>query len=94
MAEVKKKAWKAPPRRYFGPKDPETGETLDEPEYQHTGYPKVLYHPTDGDITVNSEDEHAELGAEWSEKPHGPMTHPSQEDLKAERLAKLKGKGK
>ena len=92
VAKAKKAGWKAPPRRYFGPKDPDTGEMLEEPEYEHTAYPKIMYHPDGDTIEVSSEDEHAALGAEWKETPYGGLTHPSAEDIKAERLAKLTAK--
>jgi hypothetical protein len=38
-----KKAWKPPRHVYFGPKDPQTGEMLDEPVYVHQEYPRAYY---------------------------------------------------
>lgn len=90
-APAKKAGWKAPPRRYFGPKD-EDGERLEEPEYVHQEYPKCLYHPTLDSVIVGNEDEHAALGSEWKEVPYGPMSHPSQEDILAAKIAATKKK--
>ena len=97
MAEkpvAKKAGWKAPPRVYFGPKDPDTGERLEEDPYLHEEYPKWLYHPTAEPIMVASLDEHATLDKEWKEKPYGPMTHPSADDILKVKLEAAKAKAK
>lgn len=82
----KKAGWKAPPRRYFGPKD-ENGERLEEEEYSHCEYPKCLYHPTLEPVIVNDEDEHAAMDKEWADKPYGPASHPSQAEILATKVA-------
>ncbi len=92
VVPAKKAGWKAPPRKYFGPKDPETGERLDEPVYEHYDYPKTLYHPHAEPITVASEDEHAALDKEWRETPYGDETHPSAETVLARKVAAASAK--
>jgi hypothetical protein len=37
--------------------------------YKHEHYPKVLYHATEGEKTVASQEEHEALGDEWVESP-------------------------
>lgn len=87
----KKAGWKAPPRRYFGPKD-ENGDRLEEPEYVHASYPKMLYHPNLDPVMVEDEDAHAAMDSDWVEKPYGPPSHPSQEDILAAKIADAKKK--
>jgi hypothetical protein len=51
---------KRTPHVYFGPKDPETGEMLPEPIYEHREFPKVLYTLEGGTvhgIQVDSQEE-------------------------------------
>ena len=91
-AVPKKQGWKAPPRRYFGPRDPDTGERLEEPEYIHQDFPKCVYHESAEPVVVDDEDALAALGPGWAETPFGPMTHPSAEDILKAKLATVKAK--
>ena len=73
-----------PPRHvYYGPRDPVTGDMVEEPVYEHQEYPKVMYHEHDGTLEINSDAELNALGKEWQQVPFGPPTAPSQEQIRA-----------
>lgn len=80
--------WKPPRHVYFGPKDPNTGQMAEEPEYTHQEYPKTLY-KLDGDVIraliVANAGEQSHLGAGWEQTPaaFGVLTAPSHDQLMA-----------
>lgn len=83
---------------YYGPKDPVTGEMIEEPTYVHQNLPRMLFHP-DYDGWPNSgkmfdtEEAVAEaLGDGWVKSPaeKGITTAPSLAQLEAEKLAAIK----
>lgn len=87
---------------YFGPKDPNTGEMMEEPLYVHQEFPKTLYRD-DGDggfetVVAVSAAEVESLGKEWVDSPAklGFVTHPDQASIKAkaeaDRASRLKAK--
>lgn len=39
---------------------------------EHIQYPKWLYHQTQPPVIVNNEEEHRDLGPEWSDSPDSP----------------------
>lgn len=77
---------------YFGPRDPITGDMMEEPRYEHQNYPRAMYHESGEVEIVNSAEEQAALGSTWADSPaaFGVETHPSAASLKAERMAKIK----
>ena len=87
---------------YVGPKDPETGEMMEEPVYVHKNVPAMLYHPewpgwpTAGKV-FDTEQEMAEALADgWMKSPAdaGVLTAPSLEQLEEQKLAEIKAKAK
>lgn len=83
-------AYKPPRHVFFGPKDPITGEAMEEPVYEYVEFPRMLYHPELGEMVVNSQEEVDSLGDEWKTKPIGAPHAPSQEELRAARFAAVK----
>jgi hypothetical protein len=77
-------AWKPPRHVFFGGRNRETGEMLEEPIYEHKEYPRMLYKLEGQKIvarTINSDDEFAALGPGWEKTPaaFGHLTAPSFE---------------
>lgn len=86
-------AYKPPRHVYFGPKDPATGEPMDEPVYYHQHFPKAMFRlDDDGNVesrTFVTQEALDAAGDEWVDSPAklGVTTHPSQEELEAKREA-------
>ena len=77
--------WKPPRHVYFGPKDPATGQMMDEPIYTFQAYPKMVYAKREDRLVariVNSKDEWDALGKGWSDSISslGVTTAPSFEE--------------
>lgn len=80
-------AFKAPRHVYFGPKDKDTGEPMEEPVYEYKEYPRVVYHADMGAMDVNSDEELKALGEGWQKAPIGGPHAPSQDELRAQKFA-------
>lgn len=87
---------------FAGPKDPETGEMLDEPVYVHQEYPRTLYHPdytgwpTVGKVFADEAAVAAALADGWVRNPGelGEFTAPSQEQMQAKSDAEFEARRK
>ena len=85
---------------YVGPKDPETGEMMEEPVYVHQELPRMLYHPdyegwpTSGKVFETEEAVAEALADGWVKTPadRGVLTAPSKEQLEEQKLAEIKAK--
>lgn len=85
---------------YQGPKDPNTGEMLEEPVYVHQDLPRMLYHPEypgfprDGKVFETEEAVAEALADGWFKSPGdaGVITEPSREQSEAIKLAEIKAK--
>lgn len=92
--QVKQARAKPVPHVYFGPKDPETGEPLPEPVYEHQEFPKVMYTLENGQprgIQVDSLEQLDALDpAKWFDTPakFGLITAPTfDQSRQTQRLA-------
>jgi hypothetical protein len=87
---------------YAGPKDPLTGEMIEEPVYVHVDYPRMLYHPdydgwpASGKMFETAEGVAEALADGWVKTPvdKGIVTAPSREQIEADKLAAIKAKAK
>ena len=85
---------------YAGPKDPETGEMMEEPVYVHQDLPRMLFHPDydgwprAGKMFATEDEVASALADGWVKSPaeHGVITEPSREQMEAEKLAAIRAK--
>lgn len=85
---------------YVGPKDPVTGEMMDEPVYSHQEYPRTLYHPDyagwprEGKVFEDEDAVAAALKEGWLKTPAdaGIILEPSREQLEEMKMAEFKAK--
>jgi len=74
---------KAPKMVYFGPKDPVTGDPVEDPResYVYQEYPRAMYHPELEPVQIDNDEDLAELKEMdplWQKLPFG-ITHPDKE---------------
>lgn len=90
---VVQQPWKPPRHVYFGPKDPATGQQIDEPVYvrdktnPEQDFPRFLYALVGGKIKgqkVSSQAEQDALGPDWRDTPavYGAVTAPTFEQTR------------
>ena len=85
---------------YVGPKDPVTGEMMEEPVYVHQELPRMMYHPDYegwprvGKVFHTEEEVADALAAGWVKSPAdaGVITEPSLEQIEEQKLAEIKAK--
>lgn len=90
---ISKTRWKPPKHVYFGPKDPDTGEMLPEPEYEYKEYPRMMYMREGRKVRaiLVNDDEEKEValkdGFKLSPGECGLITAPSFEQVQAAKRA-------
>lgn len=90
---VPQQPWKPPRHMFFGPKDPATGQMIEEPVYVRDrtnpaqDFPRMLYTLIGNKISgqqVHSQDEQDALGEGWFDSPaaFGAVTAPTFEQTR------------